>query len=106
MVPENIPIESYTHINFAFASIDPKTYNVTPAAPDQTSLYTRFTGLKKKQPGLKTWISIGNWAFTNPGPAQNTFSRLVASSSAKTGFYVSLIGFMKEYDFDGVDIYW
>jgi chitinase len=106
MQPENIPVDSYTHLNFAFAHVDPTTYTIVPMAGTQTSLYSRFTALKKQKPGLKTWISIGGWSFNNPGPTQGTFSQLAASSSAQTPFYASVVNFLKQYDFDGVDIDW
>ena len=73
---------------------------------NQTDLYLRFTGLKAKQPGLQTWISIGGWTFNDPGPTQKTFSNIAASSSAQSAFFGSLLVFLKKYNFDGVDLDW
>lgn len=85
---QNIPPAGYTHLNFAFASIDPvslslrallrhdrgrnslltlfpcllrkqNSYAIVPADSRDRDLYTTFTGLKQKQPGLKTYISVG-----------------------------------------------
>ena len=30
-MPEDVPAGVYTHLNFAFASIDPNTYKIVPA---------------------------------------------------------------------------
>ncbi|KAB5547199.1 glycoside hydrolase superfamily [Coniochaeta sp. 2T2.1] len=92
-----IPIKAYTHLNFAFAFIDPVSYAVVPMAENQKALYKRFTGLKAKKPGLQTWISIGGWSFNDPGPAQKTFSQLAASASAQKAFFLSVLDFLKEY---------
>lgn len=53
MTPETIPWQSYTHINFAFASIDPNTFVVVPADPVDLDLYSRLTALKALAPGLQ-----------------------------------------------------
>ncbi len=106
MKPEDIPLGYYTHINFAFASIDPSSFTIAPMASDVAALYGGVTGLKSSQPGLQVWISIGGWAFNDPGPTRSTFSDLVGSSSAQEAFFSSLISFMSHNGFDGVDLDW
>ncbi|KAH8803723.1 glycoside hydrolase superfamily [Xylogone sp. PMI_703] len=101
-----IPVEAYTHLNFAFMLIDPNSFEIVPMDDGQPELYSRFTALKKSKPGLETWLSIGGWAFNDPGPTQRTFSQLAASSSAQSKFFASLTSFMAQYGFDGVDIDW
>lgn len=53
MLPEQIPLAAYTHINFAFAMIDPATFAVAPMSDGDVALYPRLTGLKALYPGLK-----------------------------------------------------
>ena len=106
MTPENIPLGYYTHINFAFALIDPSSFNIAPMGSDVAALYTRVTGLKAQQQGLQAWISIGGWAMNDPGPTQTTYSTLAGSSSAQANFFKSLVSFMIANEFDGVDIDW
>jgi len=67
-LPEDIPKGVYTHINYAFASIDPTTFEVVPASIADTDLYPRVTSLKQYQPDLKVYIAIGGWTFNDPGP--------------------------------------
>lgn len=105
-VPENIPTGVYTHLNFAFAGIDPNTFEVVPASADDVALYSSITGLKQWDSSLKVYISIGGWDFNNPGPTATTFSDLAASPANQQKFFVSLISFMSTYNFDGVDIDW
>jgi len=48
----------------------------------------------------------GGWSFNDPGPTQFTFSDLAASESATEAFVNSLLTFLNQYGFDGVDIDW
>lgn len=106
MPPENIPIGGYTHINFAFLYIDPNLYTITPMETSQQELYSRVTALKKRKKGLEVWISVGGWAFNDPGPTATTFSELAASKSKQSTFFGSLLSFLDKYGFDGVDLDW
>ncbi len=63
MEPEAIPLGAYTHLNFAFASIDPDTFEVVPSSYEDVDLYTRLVGLKALFPQLEVWISIGGWSM-------------------------------------------
>ncbi|KAJ5642215.1 glycoside hydrolase family 18 protein [Penicillium lividum] len=106
-MPEDIPIGAYNHLNFAFAYIDPTTFQVAPMAADQVDLYNRTTALKALNNGMEVWISIGGWTMNDADqPTASTFSNLAASSSAQASFFASLVSFMETYGFDGVDIDW
>ncbi|KAJ7653279.1 putative class V chitinase [Mycena polygramma] len=107
MYPENLPIGAYTHINFAFAFVDPQSFAVAPMDDSQVDLYSRLTNLKNRSPGLQVWISIGGWSMNDPDqPTATTFSDLAGSTDAQSKFFTSLISFMSTYGFDGVDIDW
>lgn len=105
-MPEQIPLGVYTHLNFAFATIDPKTFEVLPASSSDVKLYKRLTSLKQQDPDLKVMIAIGGWTFNDPGPTATTFSDIARSESAQKAFIKSLISMMSTYDFDGVDLDW
>lgn len=96
----------YTHINFAFASINPSTFEVVPGSPGDVDLYQQVTLLKNQQPGLKVFIAIGGWTFNDPGPTARTFSDIAASTANQNKFFTSLTSFMSTYNFDGVDLDW
>jgi chitinase len=104
--PEQIPRGVYTHINFAFASIDPTTFKIVPAAREDTDMYKRVAYLKEKDPNLKVLIAIGGWAFNDPGPTATTFSDIARSTGAQRQFIDSVIQFLQTYNFDGIDLDW
>lgn len=107
MYPENIPAAGYTHLNYAFAFVDPVSFAIAPMSDIDKELWPRFTKLKETNAGLQTWISVGGWSMNDPDqPTARTFSNLAASSSAQDNFAKSLISFMQTYGFDGVDIDW
>lgn len=105
--PEQIPTGSYSHLNLAFAFVDSSSFKAAPMSDLDTALYPRFTGLKDTDPGLKTWISVGEWSMNVPNQySAATFSSLAASTSAQSSFFASLLSFMSTYRFDGIDIDW
>lgn len=106
MKPEDIPIGYYTHINFAFALIDPKTFRLAPMDDTTGTLYKDVSALKRQNPDLKVWLAIGGWAMNDPGPTRTTFSDLAASESAQKEFLESLATFLSTNGYDGVDIDW
>ncbi len=57
MLPEQIPVAAYTHINFAFAMIDPVTFAVAPMSDGDVALYPRLTALKALYPNLKVSLA-------------------------------------------------
>ncbi|RDW81627.1 uncharacterized protein DSM5745_05184 [Aspergillus mulundensis] len=104
--PEQIPLGIYTHLNYAFATIDPDTFEVMPPNRREAHLMTSLTDLKLHDPHLRVNIAIGGWSFSNPGPTATTFSDLAASEANQRKFFKSLVSFMATYGFDGVDIDW
>jgi chitinase len=56
MQPEEINVQSYTHLNFAFASIDPVTFAIAQMNPGDTDLYARLVNLKVSNPNLQVRI--------------------------------------------------
>lgn len=108
IVPEDIPLGVYSHINFAFAAIDPHTFKVTPDARADEDLFRRLRLMKQADPHLSLVIALGGWSFSNPGSATHTtFSDIARSSEARQlDFIRSLIVFMVAFGFDGVDIDW
>jgi chitinase len=106
MAPEDLNLDQFSHINFAFAFFDPSTFQIAPMDANGASLYSRFTALKSKKASLQTWISVGGWSFTDPGPTQTAFSTMSSSSDNRQEFINGLIQFMSTYGFDGVDLDW
>jgi chitinase len=98
--PENLNPTLLTHLNFAFALVGPDNRIASMNAQD-IGLYTRTTSLKKYNPSLKVFISVGGWDAGADG-----FSRMASSSANRATFISSVVGFLETYDFDGIDIDW
>ncbi len=101
------PVESLTHLNFAFAYIAPGTFDIVPMDDLPASLFAEATALKEQNPGLKVAVSLGGWTFNDNGTAtQSVFHDIVSSPGNRRTFIEKLFRFMREYGFDGIDIDW
>jgi len=100
----------YTHINFAFAKLDGTTFAVLPyEANDITDPnagvaqgnYDKINSLKAKYPHLKTLLSLGGWSF-----GATIFSRMASQATSRAAFITSVMAFVRQYNFDGIDVDW
>ncbi|GLA32131.1 hypothetical protein AnigIFM63326_011270 [Aspergillus niger] len=107
LLPSEIPYGVYTHVNFAFGTIDPTTFSVEATDETERTLLQEIGSLKLIQPDLQIWLSLGGWSFSDVDQSTRyTFSDLAASEEDQKAFFASLISFMGTYGFDGVDIDW
>ncbi|KAK1999146.1 family 18 glycosyl hydrolase, partial [Colletotrichum falcatum] len=104
--PEQVPAGVYSHINLAFASISPTTFEVMPAEKGDADLYERVANLKAKDPHLKVLIAVGGTDFHNTGPTAATFSDIARSQEAQKKFIDSVLKLISTYDLDGIDLDW
>ena len=132
LVP-NIPWGKVTHLNYAFAHVDannkisvgsPGAGNpaigmtwpgvpgaeMDPAYPYQGH-FNLLNKYKKQYPNVKTIISVGGWAetggyFDDGGIRVNSggFYTLADDQSKINTFADSVVAFLRQYGFDGVDI--
>lgn len=102
--PAQINTTGLTHLLFSFASIDPKTFAIVPTNPFDIILYPQFTALKSHK--LETWIAIGGFDFSDPGPTHTTWSDIVGRAANRAAFIASAITFMEKWGFQGIDIDW
>jgi chitinase len=95
------------HNSFAFATIDPQTYQLEPGNSDTESLMNRIGSIRLLQPDIEIWVAVGGWSFNDPWmPTAKTFSEIVSSVATQDLFISSVIRMMNTYDFDGIDIDW
>ncbi|KAG8229434.1 hypothetical protein J437_LFUL000956 [Ladona fulva] len=97
-----------THIIYAFAGLSDSKGVMVSLDPWNDlydnygkGAYMRFTKLKKKNPALKTLLSIGGW---NEGSAK--YSQMVATYTGRNLFLKNAVKFLKKYGFDGLDFDW
>ena len=99
--PAKVPAAYLTHLNYAFAKIDPKTQKIALADPAQDRKnFAALRQLKQSHPHLKTLISVGGWDYST------YFSDVAASAAGREAFAQSCLAFILEHGFDGVDIDW
>ncbi|THV55841.1 hypothetical protein BGAL_0003g00830 [Botrytis galanthina] len=109
--PSAIPTSGLTHVNFAFAYIDPDTFQIATMDSDMpTSLFVGTADIKSLTSGLsdvEIFISIGGWSFSDDlTTTQPVFSNIASSAANRKKFASNLVNFLKEYGFDGVDFDW
>lgn len=98
--PDRIDASGLTHINYAFANIG-KDGRIAMGYPDKDPAnFKLLNALKKKNPDLKTLISVGGWTWSG------RFSDAALTKTSRAVFADSCVTFMKKYGFDGVDIDW
>ncbi|XP_045475619.1 probable chitinase 10 [Harmonia axyridis] len=103
--PEDLNPFACTHVIYAFAAMDPHSFQITPNDEEYDLIqggYTAVTGLKRLNPKLKVMISVGGGEQSAP----HRFASMVSSATKRRNFIRSVIQFMKVHNFDGLDIHW
>ena len=111
MAPKGIPVDGLTHVNFAFAYIEPGTYKVTTMDGNTPANLFRdvvdVASMKSGNSGFQVFVSIGDWTFSDPGtPTQPLFGEIAADATKRQTFADNVVAFMELYGFDGVDLDW
>ncbi|MFC5402840.1 glycosyl hydrolase family 18 protein [Cohnella soli] len=88
-----------THINYAFANIENGQISLGDADADKAN-FAALRKLKAANPKLKTLISVGGWTWSG------RFSDAAASIYARNLFADSVVAFIRQHGFDGVDLDW
>jgi chitinase len=106
VAPKDLDTKGYTHLFFSFGFIDPNTFSLVPAHPDDVTLMRDFTDLSKNG-GVKTWIAVGGFDFSDPKTATHkTWSQMVSTKANRAAFIASAKKFMDTYGFSGIDLDW
>ncbi|XP_023037373.1 probable chitinase 2 [Drosophila willistoni] len=105
---ENFDPNLCTHVVYAFAGLDITHAAIKSLDPWQDLKeefgkggYEQLTGLKRSYPHLKVSLAIGGW---NEG--STNYSRLVDNVQLRRKFVEQVSGFIRKYNFDGLDLDW
>ncbi|KAI9041065.1 uncharacterized protein KD926_007334 [Aspergillus affinis] len=106
-MPHQIHFATYAHVNIAFATINPHTFELNPIFWHHAMEIEQLTERKKYDPDLRVSVTISGLSGNDWGLHDSSvFSRLAASEEYQAVFLRSLTSFMSTYDIDGVDINW
>ncbi|KAL3262031.1 hypothetical protein ABHI18_003215 [Aspergillus niger] len=108
VTPTDLPLDALTHINFAFAYIDTRTYDiVTMDTGTPSSLFQDATNVKSIKPDINVFISVGGWTFSDNNTAtQHIYGEIAGDATKRQRFADNVVHFLKQYGFDGLDIDW
>lgn len=106
MTPDEIPVHDITHLIFAFGFVTPDEYRITNMPDARPALFREVGELKNKNPDLKIQIALGGWTHNDPGMWQTVFSDMVSTAETRATFIDNLLGFLRQYGYDGVDFDW
>ncbi len=99
--PQKVPASKLTHLNYAFAKIDPATGRIALADPNNDRKnFAAFRTLKQNNKHLNTLISVGGWDYST------YFSDVASTAARREVFAQSCLEFILEHGFDGVDLDW
>lgn len=95
-------IDSLTHLFVSFGYIKPKTFEVYPMGGVAERTMLNITNLKSLAPGLKVWIALGGWSYSDNGTdTQAVWGDMASSQEKRARFLANLEKFMIYYGFDG-----
>lgn len=109
-LPKNIDPHLCTHSYFAFANIDLDKMKLAPFEKNDVAegaestapcLYEEFNKLKRKNPQMKTLLSLGG-----ASAGVEKFRKLIGSDDDRKKFIKNTIETLRKYNFDGLDLDW
>ncbi|KAH9230227.1 glycoside hydrolase family 18 protein [Colletotrichum gloeosporioides 23] len=105
-----VQTDSVSHVNVAFAWIDPGTFVLVPDASTGDDQMRQLAALKGEATGLHVWLTLGGYDFSTgsrrASDTQGIFRDLVSTHENRRKFLDNLVSFLRNFGFDGVDIDW
>jgi chitinase len=97
--PRDIDATKFTHIIYAFAEIDKGEVTLGDDAADPQN-FAELRELKSRNDRLKILIAVGGWV------GSKHFSDAAATEESRKRFADSAVVFLRDYEFDGIDLDW
>ncbi|KAF6036173.1 Cht3 [Bugula neritina] len=100
--PGDIDPTLCTHILYAFTLVENNKLKIHDDWLDvQTGYFNQVIDMKKVNPSVKVMVAIGGWN-NGGGP----FSIMAKTANSRRQFIDSVLAFLKQYKFDGLDLDW
>jgi chitinase len=96
----DVPVEKLTHLFYSFAGTEDGEINGVTDGDDTDERIARVVANKEDNPDLKVCISVGGWGLCEG------FPEMAATQENRERFAESVIEFVREHDFDGLDYDW
>nr|AJG44542.1 chitinase 2 [Cnaphalocrocis medinalis] len=107
-VIEDLEPSLCTHLVYSFTGLDTEKGTIKVLDPWQDlekdygkGGYKRIVNMKKRYPHLKVTIAIGGW---NEGSLK--YSKMASERESRQKFIDSVLAFLEQYQFDGLDLDW
>lgn len=100
--PEDIPVHALTHINVAFGGI----FSNNNVDVQDTGVVSRVVRLKKRNPALQVFLSLGGWTFSDPGDTRDRWTNMAATAESRDAFVKDVAWVLETYGLDGIDLDW
>ncbi|KAF9165599.1 hypothetical protein DFQ26_009731 [Actinomortierella ambigua] len=99
--PENLPLDLYTHFNYAFVMINSDGVIALKDQQKDSDWIKKLVALKAKKPSIRISATIGGWAMD-----MGMYSIVVSSAENRAKFIKSILEFVNQYQLDGMDFDW
>ncbi|XP_055852486.1 endochitinase-like [Episyrphus balteatus] len=101
---KDFPAETCTHGIYSFIGLNAANSQVQILDQEldvNRKGFLNFANMKNQYPNLKTLVAIGGW---NEGAKK--YSDMSADKNKRAAFVQSIVAFLKQYNFDGLDLDW
>ncbi|KAF6812686.1 glycosyl hydrolase family 18 [Colletotrichum sojae] len=96
-----VPTDSVSHVNVAFAWIEPGTFILVPDANTGEAQLRQLTALKGQATGLHVWLTLGGYDFSTgsrrASDTQGIFPDMWPRSADEATNFAMLLSEMREY---------
>jgi chitinase len=102
--PTDLPLTELTHLNYAFAFIEPKSYElVVMDSQTEEGIFKLATDAKLYNSELQVFISVGGWTFSDNGTVtQPLLSEISSTEANRQKFADNVVKFCNKWGFDGL----